>query len=304
MVAPLPVRTTDTSESIDMTQTCFDLQIDDRIAHLRMTRPEKRNSMIPEFWEELPRLIHDIDHNARARVIVISSTGPHFTGGLDIGAFMEGTETGPQGVKAVLGDGAAFMAKLERMQETFSCLENARLPVIVAVQGGCIGGGVDLTTACDLRFATADAFFVIQEINIGMTADVGTFPRLCRLLPEGIVRELAYTGRRMSADEALHHGLVNRVLPDHDALLKSVNEVAAQIATKAPLAVFGSKRMINYTRDHTTADSLDYIRVWNASMLQPEDMIEAMAANVEQRSAEFSELPKISDNTIGREPFP
>jgi enoyl-CoA hydratase len=116
-----------------MTQTCFDLQIDDRIAHLRMTRPEKRNSMIPEFWEELPRLIHDIDHNARARVIVISSTGPHFTGGLDIGAFMGGAEPGAQGVKAVLGEGAAFMAKLERMQETFSCLENARLPVIVAV---------------------------------------------------------------------------------------------------------------------------------------------------------------------------
>ena len=143
-VAPLPVRTTDSSESIDTTQTCFDLKIDDRIAHLRMTRPEKRNSMIPEFWEELPRLIHDIDYNARARVIVISSTGPHFTGGLDIGAFMGDTEAGTQGVKAVLGDGAAFMAKLERMQETFSCLENARLPVIVAVQGGCIGGGVSI----------------------------------------------------------------------------------------------------------------------------------------------------------------
>jgi enoyl-CoA hydratase len=194
---------------------------------------------------------------------------------------------------------ASFYDDVRRMQRSFSCLEEARIPVLVAIQGGAIGGGVDLATACDIRYATEDAFVCIQEVNIGMTADVGTFPRLVKLIPEGIVRELAYTGRRMPAEEARQAGLINRVFPDHGSMLAGVMEVAEQIASKAPLAVYGSKRMINYARDHSTADGLDYIGIWNASFLKPEEMAEAMAANQQKREGDFAELPPIRKKQSG-----
>jgi enoyl-CoA hydratase len=177
------------------------------------------------------------------------------------------------------------------MQETFSCLEDCRIPVLAAIQGGCIGGGVDLITACDMRYATADAFITIYEINIGMTADVGTFPRIFKLIPEGIARELAYTGRRMPATEAQAAGLVNRVFTDQETMLQEVMSIAREIASKPPLAIYGCKRMANYSRDHSTADALDYIRIWNASMLQREEILEAMQANLEKRPGEFADLP-------------
>ena len=276
-----------------MSYLCFDVEIQNQIAHIKLARPEKRNSMIPEFWDELPAIINDIDQQSAARVIVISSTGPHFTAGLDVAAFFN-AENEDQ-----LGQGAMLYQNIKRLQKTFSCLENCRIPVLAAIQGGCIGGGVDLTTACDMRYATENAFFTIFEINIGMTADVGTFPRLVKLIPEGIVRELAYTGRRMPAQEAQAVGLVNRVFPDQETMLTEVMKIATEIASKAPLAVYGSKRMINYARDHNTADSLDYISIWNASMLQPEAMMEAMAANAEKRAGNFAELPKLRTSTKG-----
>jgi enoyl-CoA hydratase len=185
------------------------------------------------------------------------------------------------------------------MQYAFTCLEECRVPVLAAIQGGCIGGGVDMVTACDMRYATEDAFLTIFEVNIGMTADVGTFPRLVKLIPEGIVRELAYTGRRMSAHEAQAVGLVNRVFPDQETMLAEVTAIAREIASKAPLAVYGCKRMINYARDHTTADALDYIGIWNASMLQPDEMAEALAANAEKRRGDFVDLPKVKRHSSG-----
>ncbi len=184
-----------------------------------------------------------------------------------------------------------------RMQDTFTCLEACRIPVIVAIQGGAIGGGVDFATACDIRYATEDAFFTIFETNIGMTADVGTFPRLVKLIPEGIVRELAYTGRRMSAQEAEGVGLVNQVFADQETMLENVMDIAREIAGKAPLAIYGCKRMINYARDHSTSDALDYISIWNASMLQPEEMVEAMTANAEKRPGDFVELPLLKGSS-------
>jgi enoyl-CoA hydratase len=280
-----------------MSYTCFDVDISDNVAHIKMIRPEKRNSMNPDFWDELPAIVRDIDENARARVIILSSTGPHFSSGLDISTFLGGGATDERDEATRRSErirrGAGFYQNVQRMQDSFSCLENCRLPVLAAIQGGCIGGGVDLTSACDIRYASSDAFFTIFEINIGMTADVGTFPRLVKLIPEGIVRELAYTGRRMPADEAQSVGLVNRVFADQETMLEEVMKVALEIASKAPLAVYGCKRLINYSRDHTTADGLDYISIWNASMLQPEEMAEAMTANREQRSGQFVDLPKI-----------
>ncbi|HIE66752.1 MAG TPA: enoyl-CoA hydratase, partial [Acidimicrobiia bacterium] len=171
-----------------------------------------------------------------------------------------------------------------------SVLEKARMPVLAAIQGGCIGGAVDMVTACDMRYATEDAFFCIQEINIGMTADVGTLQRLPKLIPEGVCRELAYTGRRMPAAEAKAVGLVNEVFADHEELLDGVREVARTIASKSPLAIYGSKEMITYTRDHSTADSLDHIATWQSGMFQPSEMVESFKARTEKRDGDFEDL--------------
>jgi enoyl-CoA hydratase len=177
-------------------------------------------------------------------------------------------------------------------QESFNALERARIPVLAAIQGGCIGGGVDLISACDARYCTADAFFCIQEINIGLTADVGTLQRLPRLVPEGIVRELAYTGRRLSAARALQVGLVNEVYATQDALLAGVTQIAREIAEKSPLAVWGSKEMLNYTRDHSIEDGLNYIATWQAGMFFGGDMAEAFAAKQAGRAPQFQNLPR------------
>lgn len=278
-----------------MNYTCFDVTIENNIAHIVLNRPEKRNSMNVAFWDELPAIIQDIDNESRARVIVISSTGPHFSSGLDISAFLANDNATPESSKPDPKEkrvkGEKSYQNIKRMQKSFSVLEDCRVPVLAAIQGGCIGGGIDLTTACDMRYASAEAFFTVYEINIGMTADVGTFPRLVKLIPEGIVRELCYTGRRMPAEEAKSAGLVNNVYPDQATMLAEVMKIAADIASKAPLAIYGCKRMINYARDHSTADGLDYISIWNASMLQPEEMMEAISANTDKRAGDFADLP-------------
>jgi len=275
-----------------MTYRCFNVEIADNIAHLQMKRPDEFNSMVAEFWKELPAIVEEIDDQAKARVIVISSTGKHFTAGMDLAAFASGTSIGTTRTTKERGRaGANLRFHAMDLQDTFNILERARMPVLAAIQGGCVGGGVDLTSACDCRYATEDAFFVVQEINIGMTADVGTFPRLCNLLPQGVVRELAYSGRRLPAKKALEYGLVNEIFPTQEAMLTHVMAVAKEIAEKSPLAVYGSKMMVNYARDHSIADGLDYIATWQSGMYNPEtDMREAMMAKKEKRPAKFDDL--------------
>ena len=269
--------------------TCFKLTIKDHIAHIVLNRPEAFNAMPRAFWNELPALAHEINDGAKARVIVISSTGRHFTAGMDISVFTDG-----EGLASTEGDpyarAEAFRHFVTVLQDSFSCLEAVRMPVIAAIQGGCIGAGVDMTSACDIRYCTADAFFQIAEINIGMTADVGTFPRLCKLIPEGWLRELAYTGRRLPADKAKAIGLVNEVFETHDAMMSHVLAIAAEIAAKSPVAVAGSKRMANYARDHSIADGLDYIATWQAGMFAPPHMMEAFAAKAQKRAPDFPDL--------------
>jgi enoyl-CoA hydratase len=275
-----------------MTFRCFNLEIADGIAHLQMKRPDEFNSMVPEFWKELPAIVEDIDDNAKARVIVVSSTGKHFTAGMDLAVFANSTTIGTERAKQERGRRAANLRHhVLDIQETFNVIDRARMPVLAAIQGGCVGGGVDFASACDCRYATEDAFFVVQEINIGMTADVGTFPRLCHLLPQGVLRELAYSGRRLPARKAYDLGLVNEIFPTQDAMMKHVMSVAKDIAEKSPLAVHGSKVMINYARDHSIADGLDYIATWQAGMYNPEiDMREALTARQEKRKAGFDDL--------------
>lgn len=264
------------------------LEVADHIAHIRFNRPKALNTMILPFWREMVQVFDELDEQAGARVVVISSTGKHFTAGLDLSVFDEVTE--PDGAGDVGRRGERLRRTVLDMQESFSAIDRCRLPVIAAVQGACIGGGVDLIAACDIRLCSANAFFCIQEINIGMTADVGTLQRLPYLIPAGLVRELAYTGRRMPADEALSSGLVNSVYDDHDALVAGALEMAATIASKSPLAIVGSKEMLNYARDHTIADGLNHMATWQAGMLQTEDLVRQMAANKEKTAAEFDDL--------------
>ncbi len=175
------------------------------------------------------------------------------------------------------------------MQDTLTSLERCRKPVLAAIHGGCIGGGIDLITCADIRYCSADASFTIKEIDIGMTADVGTLQRLPRLVGEGITRELAYTGRTFDAAEARSIGLVNRVFDSREALVAGVREIAATIAAKSPLSIRGTKEMITYAREHSVADGLNYIATWNAAMLMSKDLTEAMTANLAKRTPTFKD---------------
>jgi len=273
-----------------MSWKCFDVTVTDHVAHVVLNRPDALNSMIREFWNELPLIVRELDDRGDIRAIVVSSTGKHFCAGMDLAVFSS-EDSG-------LGDGAGEMGRVRArlrqsalmLQESFTAFEKARMPVLAAIQGGCIGGAVDMVTAADMRYCSADAFFVIQEINIGMTADVGTLQRLPKLIPDGVAREMAYTGRRMTAQRALEVGLVNEVFPTHEALVEGVLAIAGEIASKSPLAVWGSKEMLTYARDHSVADSLNYIATWQTGMFQPSDMVESFTARAEGREAVYPDL--------------
>lgn len=279
------------------TYQCFDVSIENKIAHIKLSRADALNTMTRDFWNELPEIVRVIDNEALARVIVVSSTGKHFSAGMDLSVFaQDGAVTSQNRDPYIAAE--QFRSNIRQIQSSFNCLEEARAPVLFALQGGVIGGAMDMISAGDIRWCTKDAFFCIQEINIAMTADVGTFPRLQRYIPEGWVKEMAYTGMRLKADKAREIGLVNDVFETHEDLLAHVMGVAAEIARKNPVAVTGSKVLINYGRDHSTADTLDYIGVWNAGMLPASHMKEAMMANMEKREAEFPDLLKLRDTPM------
>ncbi len=279
------------------TYQCFDVSIENKVAHIRLSRGDALNTMTRDFWNELPEIVRMIDADALARVIVISSTGKHFSAGMDLSVFAQDGAVQTQNRDPYIA-AEQFRSNIRQIQSSFNVLEEARVPVLFALQGGVIGGAMDMISAGDIRWCTEDAFFCIQEINIAMTADVGTFPRLQRYVPEGWVKEMAYTGMRLKADKAKEIGLVNDVFKTHDELLAHVMSVASEIAKKNPVAVTGSKVLINYGRDHSTADTLDYIGVWNASMLPASHMKEAMTAQMEKREPVFPDLLKLRNTPM------
>jgi enoyl-CoA hydratase len=265
----------------------LNVTIENNIAHFVLCRPKELNSMNTAFWNELPEAARLIDEHALARVIVISSQGKHFSAGMDLSVFTNMGE-GFKGEPARRAESARRMVL--KLQDAFNVLEQVRMPVLAALQGGVIGGAVDMVSACDSRYCTEDAFFCIKETEIGLTADVGTLQRLPHLIPQGLVRELAYTARNMGSAEAKACGLVNHVYEDQDTMLKEVMKIAKQIAQHSPMAVAGCKEMINYTRDHSVEDSLNYMATWQSGMLQMPDIIEAMSAGKEKRKPEYEDL--------------
>ena len=273
-----------------MEYKCFKYRLEDHIAHVTLSRGDKLNTMIKAFWSELPNLIDEISNDGDARVILISAEGKHFTAGMDLGNFGE-SNLAPSNNHQGLQNEAIYRLTKD-LQYSFSSLEKSRMPVIVAIQGACVGGGVDMISACDIRYATKDVFFCIQETNLGLVADVGTLQRLPRLIPEGIVRDLALTGRKLKADEAEKYGLVSAIFDDKEDMIKHAIKTAKEIASKSPLAISGIKEVINYSRDHSVDESLNYVALWNAAMKYQDDLKETFVAKIEKREEVFQGLKK------------
>ncbi len=271
--------------------TCFQFSVRDHVAHLVLNRPDAMNTMGPTFWSELDAVLTQLHKSGDARALVLSSTGKHFSAGMALEVFggaISMDDQSPEG-RAAIAD------LLSGLQATFTKLETLRIPVIVAIQGGCVGGAVDLVTAACIRYATQDAFFCIQEINIGMVADVGTLQRLPKLMPLAVVKELAYTGRRLPADAARQYGLVNAVFESPEACLEAALQCAREIAAKPPVAIWGTKQVIHYARDHSVDDSLRQMGWVQGAIWSNAHVREAVTAMKERRDGRFPPLPPLGD---------
>lgn len=274
-----------------MTTPAFEtlsLSIADGVARVELNRPAKANAINNTMWAELEDCFRWLDFEPAVRAVVLSGAGRHFCAGLDLEVFAGIAEE-----QAAFPDRARFAESFRqtilRLQRNLTAIEQCRKPVLAAVHGSCVGGGVDMISCCDMRYCTRDASFSIKEIDLGMTADVGTLQRLPRIVPDGIVRELAYTGRTVDGGEAERIGLVNRAYDSAEAMREAVHGLARAIAAKSPLAVRGTKEMLLYTRDHSVADSLNYIATWNAGMLSTDDVIKSLEAQSAGRPAEYDD---------------
>lgn len=264
----------------------FTLSIQDHIAHLVLNRPEAMNTMHPTFWRELDEVLAHLHRTGEARALVISSTGKHFSAGMALETFGGAIlldDRSPEGR-------AAIFDLLTDMQATFTRLENLRMPVIAAIHGGCVGGAVDMVAAACIRYATRDAFFCIQEINIGMVADVGTLQRLPKLMPLGLLKELAYTGRRLPAERALACGLVTELFDTHADLVAGALACAREIAAKPPVAIWGTKQAVHYARDHGVEDSLRQMGWLQGAIWSNRHVGEAVQAMQHKRAGDFPAL--------------
>lgn len=280
-----------------MAFSTLELSFETHVAHLTLNRPEAYNSFNRDFWREFPEALGLVAENSEARVLVLFSSGKHFSAGMDLEIFQK---PDPRLFSGEAGRKAEQIRRLVlELQDCFTALENLRIPVLVAVQGGCIGGALDLVCACDSRYCTNDAYFTIKETQLGMVADLGTLQRLPKLIPEGLARELAFTGRRYEADEAQRSGFVNRVFESVEEMQAEVLAVAYQIAGQSPVAVAGTKSVLNYSRDHSVRDGLEYVATLQSGFFQPTDMMESFAAKAQRREPEFENLKSINPVMTG-----
>lgn len=275
-----------------MTYETLEVSIKDHIAHVAMNRPEKLNAMNGTFFSEIGKAFKALDADPDVRAVVLSGNGKHFTAGLDL-------KESASVLGAAEGDPARVRDKLRRhilwLQDSFSAIDACRVPVIAAIHGACVGGGIDLIAAADMRIASEDAWFSVQEINVAIVADLGTLQRAPYLLPLGILKELAFTGRKMKTTEARSLGFINHIHPDKEAALEAAFELAGVIASKSPLAVVGTKAVLNHARDHSIADGLDYVATWNSGMLLGEDLMKAATAALTRQEPTFADLLESDD---------
>lgn len=262
------------------------LTLTEGVLEVGLNRPDKANSMDRTLWTEIGEVFRWADGEPAVRAIVLFGQGKHFSAGIDLGMLSD--------VFAGDIDDPARRAEESRrqikwLQDQLRELERCRKPVLAALHGAVIGGAIDLISYADMRYASACARFCIKEVDVGLVADVGTLQRLPRLVGEGIVRELAYTGRTVEADEALRIGLVNAVADDPQAVREHALDIARQIAEKSPLVIRGIKEMLNYTVDHTVEDGLNYVATWNAGMMSRKDLEACMVAAMEKRRPLFDE---------------
>ncbi len=264
------------------------VDVQDFVANLRLNNPTKANAMTSEFWVEMREVMPMLDQDKNVRVVVLSGEGKNFTAGIDLNMF-----AGTQAQMSGNGDPGrareAFRLTVLAMQESFTAIERCRKPVIAAIHGACVGGGIDMISACDMRYCSADAFFCVKEIDLGLVADVGTLQRLPKIIADGVARELAFTARNMPASEAAQVHLVNKCYETRAQMMEEVMGIAHQIAEKSPLTIRGTKEMLNYTRNHSIEDGLNYVATWNAAMIYSHDLLEAMQANIQKRKPEFKD---------------
>ena len=265
---------------------------DGGVTLLQLCRPERMNTMTPAFFPALRDAVSRLNAEGRTRVLVIASSGKHFSAGMALDVF------GNDNFSMLKTDDArrrlAFQDSLRQLMRCFDVLEEARYPVIAAIQGACVGGALDLAAACDIRVCSADAMFTVQEIHIGMAADLGVLQRLPKIVPPGVAREMAYTGDRVGAERALQIGLVNAVLPDHAALQAHALKLAQAIAAKSPLAIAGSKMAINYAIDHPTADALQQMTLLQSAIFDIDEMARAIEGWKSKQAAAFDALAAVT----------
>jgi len=264
------------------------IKIDSAVAEIELNRPDKANALDEELWFALGDCFRELDENEAVRVCILSGAGSHFTAGIDL-KFLQSVGQEVEHFDCEGRKREYLRRKILKLQAAFTQIEECRKPVLAAIHGGCIGGGIDLISACDLRYSTSDAVFQIKEIDLGLTADVGTLQRLPKLIPPGIVRELAYTGRKFSGEEAREFGLVNSCYADRELMISAVLKIAEQIAGKAPLAIRGVKEMLLHSRDNSVADGLNYVATWNSAMLLSADLEESVMAMLQNRAAEYKD---------------
>lgn len=270
------------------------VEFDGHVATVWLDRPDARNALAPEFWVEFPSIINALGQDAETRAIVVAARGPAFTVGIDLKAFgpifMNGgvDPADPIQPASDVRRRVVLYERIKLMQQAFTSVAACPKPVIAAVHGYCIGAGIDLITACDVRYAAADATFSIRETKIAMVADVGTLQRLPRIVDPGRVAEIVYTGRDFDAAEALDMGLITRVAPDADTVIASAHELAHEISANSPLAVQGSKAVLVAGDGKTVNEHLDYVALWNAAFIQSNDFTEAAVAFLQKRPPEFT----------------
>lgn len=275
----------------DFASDVLAIDVDDRVATLWLDRAEKRNALGPAFWTDLPRAMAAIGSDPEIRAVVVAARGPHFSVGLDLVAMSDlvGSAPSAHGTQPSPASRAqSARSEILRLQASVTSVASCPLPVIAAIHGYCIGGGVDLAAACDIRLASADAIFSVRETKVAIVADLGSLQRLPHIIGKGHVAELAYTGKDITALRAESIGLVNRVSPDPDAVLDDARQLAAEIADNSPLAVQGTKAVITASESRSVAEGLEFVAVWNAGFLASDDLREAMAAFMEKRPAQFS----------------